>query len=204
MYKLTTIQESVRVPPDKFGNDLKENLLELLRETYEGQLNKDLGLVVAVTDIEQVGEGVIFPGDGGAHYQAVFKALTFKPELNEIIEGKVIEIVEFGAFITLGALDGLVHVSQVTDDFLSYDEKGRRLVGKESKKALHEGDMIRAKIVALSFKKSQNQKIGLTMRQLGLGKAEWIEDNKKKKDGKDEKPADKKRSDKRSRRKVKK
>ena len=187
MYKIATIQETVRVPPDKFGQDLKKSLLELLRETYEGQLNKDLGLVVAVTDIEQVGEGVIQPGDGGAHYSAVFKALTFKPELNEIIEGKVIEIVEFGAFVTLGALDGLVHVSQVTDDFLSYDEKGRRLVGKESKKALHEGDTIRAKIVALSFKKSQNQKIGLTMRQQGLGKIEWIQESKKKKDDTDKK-----------------
>jgi len=195
MYKLTTIQENVRVPPDKFSNELKKSLLEMLRETYEGQLDRELGLVVAVTDIEQVGEGVIYPGDGGAHYSTVFKALTFKPELNEIIEGKVIEIVEFGAFVTLGALDGLVHVSQVTDDFLSYDEKGRRLVGKESKKALHEGDIIRAKIVALSFKKSQNQKIGLTMRQQGLGKLEWVEESKKKKDEKGKKGARSKRKE---------
>jgi len=180
MYQITTLKDKVRVPPDRFGQDLKKMICELLREQYEGQLNKELGLVVAVSDVEQVGEGVINPGDGAAHYQTTFRALTFKPELNEIVQGKVIEIVEFGAFISLGALDGLVHVSQVTDDFLSYDEKGRRLVGKESKKSLIEGDLLRAKIVALSLKKSQNQKVGLSMRQSGLGKIEWIEAAKKK------------------------
>lgn len=183
MYQITTLQEKVRVPPDRFGEDLKKTVRALLREQYEGQLSKELGLVVAVTDVEQVGEGLIHPGDGAAHYNTTFKALTFKPELNEIVQGKVIEIVEFGAFVSLGALDGLVHVSQVTDDFLSYDEKGRRLVGKESKKSLSEGDLLRAKIVALSLKKSQNQKVGLSMRQSGLGKLQWVEDGKKKSKG---------------------
>ena len=176
------------MPPERFGDDLKKTVVALLREKYEGQLSKELGLVVAVTGVEQIGEGMIYPGDGAAHYDTTFRALTFKPELNEIVQGKVIEIVEFGAFISLGALDGLVHVSQVTDDFLSYDEKGRRLIGKESKKSLIEGDLLRAKIVALSLKKSQNQKVGLSMRQAGLGKLQWIEDAKKKSKEK-EKPA---------------
>ncbi len=181
MYKLVTLQESVRVPPANFGKPLDSTLLEILRESYEGHMTKELGLVVAVTDVENVKEGTIRPGDGAAYHPATFKALTFKPELNELINGKVIEIVEFGAFVSLGALDGLIHVSQITDDFLSYDEKGGRLSGKESKKAVNEGDLLRARIVALSLKKSQNQKVGLTMRQSGLGKFEWIEDQKRKK-----------------------
>ena len=180
MYQVSTLQEKVRVPPNRFGEDLKKTILSLLREQYEGQMSKELGLVVAITDVDQVGEGTIQPGDGAAFYETTFSSLTFKPELNEIVPGKVIEIVEFGAFVSLGALDGLIHVSQVTDDFLSYDEKGRRLIGKESKKSLIEGDMLRAKIVAISLKKSQSQKVGLTMRQAGLGKLQWIEDSKKK------------------------
>ena len=199
------MQERVRVPPDRFGEDLKATILSLLREQYEGQLNRELGLVVSVNEVEQVGEGIILPGDGAAHYNTSFRALTFKPEINEVVQGKVIEIVEFGAFVSLGALDGLVHVSQVTDDFLSYDEKGRRLVGKESKKSLIEGDSLRAKIVALSLKKSQNQKIGLTMRQSGLGKIQCIEDTKKKaKENATEKKEKPEKSDKSDKKKEKK
>lgn len=179
MYQLVSLRENVRVPPDRFGKDLDDALLGILRQSYEGQLNRELGLVIAVTSVDEIGDGIIRPGDGAAHYDTLFKALTFKPEMNEIVLGKVIEIVEFGAFVSLGAMDGLVHVSQVTDDFLSYDEKGRRLVGKESKKSVIEGDMLRARIVAVSMKKSQNQKIGLTMRQMGLGKMQWLEAAKK-------------------------
>ncbi|MFH1786423.1 MAG: DNA-directed RNA polymerase [archaeon] len=180
MYELVTVQDNVRVPPDKFGTDLKGTIISVLKRQYEGYLNKDLGLVVSVADVDTIGEGEIRPGDGSAYYDTVFKILTFKPEMNELVLGKVIEIVEFGAFVTLGAIDGLIHVSQVTDDFLSYDDKGRRLVGKESKKSVSEGDFLRARIVALSMKKSQSQKVGLTMRQSGLGKLQWIEEERKK------------------------
>ncbi|MFC1454582.1 DNA-directed RNA polymerase [Candidatus Undinarchaeota archaeon] len=186
-----TIQDNVRVPPSKFGSNLEGTILNVLKQQYEGYLNKELGLVVSVTSIENVGEGVVRPGDGSAHYDTTFNLISFMPQQNEIVLGKVIEIVEFGAFVTLGAIDGLVHVSQVTDDFLSYDEKGRKLVGKESKKSVIEGDMLRARIVALSMKKSQNQKVGLTMRQMGLGKLKWLEEDKKKAE-KDKKEAEKK------------
>ena len=44
-------------------------------------------------------------------------------EQQEIIDGEVIEIAEFGAFVRIGPMDGLVHVSQVTDDYIGYDAK---------------------------------------------------------------------------------
>lgn len=55
-------------------------------------------------------------------------------------------------------------------------------MGKESKRALEEGNKVRARIVALSLKgkSSKETKIGLTMRQPGLGRFEWIEEEKEK------------------------
>lgn len=73
-------------------------------------------------------------GDGAAYHEVVFNAVFFKPELYEIINGEVIEIAEFGAFIRIGPMDGLVHVSQVTDDYINYDSKRGALLAKESKK----------------------------------------------------------------------
>ena len=121
-------------------------------------------------------------GDGAAYHDVTFTALFFKPELQEIVEGEVIEITEFGAFIRMGPMDGLVHVSQVTDDYINYDAKRGALLGKESKKSLEEGNKVRARIVALSLKgkSSKETKIGLTMRQPGLGRDEWIEQKRKK------------------------
>jgi DNA-directed RNA polymerase subunit E' len=109
--------------------------------------------------------------------------------MQEIVEGSVVEIVEFGAFVEIGPLDGLLHISQITDEYISYDEKGAKLVTKDTSRTLGEGDKVRARIVAISLNERDpgDSKIGLTMRQPGLGKLEWIEEGKaEKEEGKKE------------------
>jgi DNA-directed RNA polymerase subunit E' len=65
------------------------------------------------------------------------------------------------------------------------------LSGRDSKKVLKVGDLCRARVIAVSFKDITNPKIGLTMRQQGLGKLEWIEEEDKK-PAKEEKKTEKK------------
>ncbi len=183
MYLISKIEDTVRVPPTLFDEPLEEIAFELLNENYVGMIDKKLGLMVTVKEIEEIGIGRVIMGDGASYHNVTFTALFFKPELQEIVEGEVIEITEFGAFVRMGPMDGLVHVSQVTDDYINYDSKRGALLGKESKKTLEEGDKVRARIVALSLKgkSSKETKIGLTMRQPGLGRPEWIEKEKRKK-----------------------
>jgi len=125
--------------------------------------------------VKEIGDGVIIPGDGSAYYEAKFEVLTFKPELQEVVLGKIRDIVDFGAFITLGPIDGMIHISQTMDDFVSFS-KEKTLSGKESKKTLKVNDVCRARIIAVSFKDPLNPKLGLTMRQQGLGRLDWIEE----------------------------
>ena len=182
MYYMTTIEGTVRIPPYRFDEPLEDVAIETLNEEYIGQLDKKLGLMVGAFNIEKIGEGVLIMGDGAAYHNVVFNAIFFKPEQQEIVEGEVNDITEFGAFVKIGPMEGLVHVSQVTDDYINYDLKNSSLIGNESKKILSEGDKIRARIVTLSLKgKSiKESKIGLTMRQPNLGKFEWIEAEKNK------------------------
>jgi len=96
---------------------------------------------------------------------------VFSPQINEVMDGKVSEIVEFGAFVRLGPIDGLVHVSQVANDFMTFDKKQGALVGRDSKRVLRKDDKVRAKIATVSLKDNiPNSKIALTMRPEGLGK----------------------------------
>jgi DNA-directed RNA polymerase subunit E' len=176
MYRLVTIRDTVRVPPDQFDKEVNQAVLDILREDYEGTADKDLGVIVSAISIKKIGIGRILMGDGASYHDVVFDALVYTPVVNEVVRGEVLEIVEFGAFVRLGPLDGLIHVSQVMDDFVSYDRKKGALYGKESKRTLKEGDRVRARIVTVSMKKGEKaSKIGLTMRQPGLGKIEWIE-----------------------------
>ncbi|MGC9516925.1 MAG: DNA-directed RNA polymerase [Methanomicrobiales archaeon] len=183
MYLISKIEDTVRIPPSRFEEPLEEVAVETLNETYVGRIDKKLGLMVTVKEIEDIGVGKVIMGDGAAYHDVIFTALFFKPDLHEIVEGEVIEVTEFGAFVRIGPMDGLVHVSQVTDDYINYDGKRGALIGKESKKTLEEGNKVRARVVALSLKgkSSKETKIGLTMRQPGLGRFEWIEKEKRKK-----------------------
>lgn len=189
MYLISEINDTVRIPPNRFNEPLNEVASEIINETYVGKIDKKMGLMVTVKDIKEIGVGKVIMGDGAAYHEVVFTALFFKPELHEIVEGEVIEVTEFGAFIRIGPMDGLVHVSQVTDDYINYDGKRGALIGKESKKTLEEGNRVRARIVALSLKgkSSKETKIGLTMRQPNLGRIEWIEKEKEKKSKKPKK-----------------
>jgi predicted RNA-binding protein with RPS1 domain len=95
-------------------------------------------------------------------------------------EGTVTEVTEFGAFVNFGPIDGLIHVSQITEDFMSYDQKNAAFIGRESNKILKVADVVQARIVTVSMKsRVSDSKIGLTMRQPYLGKLEWIEDDQK-------------------------
>jgi len=179
MFYEIEVKSHIRVPPDKFSDDVKKSILETLNKKFEGYISKDLGAIIAVSEISNIGEGVIISGDGAAYYNTTFKIFTFKPELQEIILGRINDITDFGAFIDLGPLDGMIHVSQTMDDFVSFS-KSNVLTGKESKRTLKVGEKCKSRIIAVSYKDPTNPKIGLTMRQLGLGALSWLELDKKK------------------------
>ncbi|MEM5793572.1 MAG: DNA-directed RNA polymerase [Candidatus Aenigmatarchaeota archaeon] len=180
MYRLVKIKTKVKVPPKKFGLGLEKSVKESLAESYEGKFDERYGMGLVITKITEIGEGKILPEDPSIHYPVVFEMLAYKPEQHEIVVGDVIDNTEFGAFVRIGPLDGLVHVSQLMNDYVSFDQKNSIFSGKESKRTLKEGDAVRAKIISVAMMPGKENKIGLTMRQPGLGALHWIEDEKKK------------------------
>jgi DNA-directed RNA polymerase subunit E' len=175
MFKLITLQDTIRIPPETFGNPLEKVGLEQVKAKYEGIVDEELGYVIAVSRVEVSPIGKIIPGDGATYHKVTFSLLTFYPVIQEIVEGDVVEIADFGAFVRIGPVDALLHVSQLMDDYISYDEKQGVLLGKETKRKLSSGDQVRVRITAVSLGRAGSSgKIGVTARQPFLGKLEWI------------------------------
>jgi DNA-directed RNA polymerase subunit E' len=172
-YKVKVI-DHIRVPPSMFDRPEKDAVLENVLSTFENYISKELGFVVTVIDVGNIKEGVIIPGDGAGYYEAEFELLVFKPELNELIYGKVRDITDFGAFLDMGAAEGMVHISQSMDDFVSFS-KDKVLQGKKTGQTLKVNDRCKARIIAISYKDLNHPKIGLSMRQEGVGKLEWLQ-----------------------------
>ncbi len=163
------------------------------RNKFEGLIAPHLGIVVDVLGVKDVGEGTIIAGDGAAYYEANVEVLALRPELQEVVFGRIKDITDFGAFLTMGPVDGMIHISQTMDDFVSFS-KDKVLLGRDTKRTLRVGDLCTARVIAVSYKDIANPKIGLTMRQPWLGKAEWSEKPaaKEGEEEKEEKKEDKK------------
>lgn len=174
MFYKVVVKDHIRVSPASFEKELKDAVIGEIRNKYTGFISRELGIVIDVIDVQEIGDGILIPGDGAPYYQTTFELMVFEPENHEILSGKIKDIADFGAFITMGPIDGMVHISQTMNDFVSYS-KDKVLMGKESQRTLHVGDKCVAKIIAISYKDPRNPKFGLTMRGEGLGKEDWIE-----------------------------
>jgi DNA-directed RNA polymerase subunit E' len=182
MYHKLMLEDKVRVPPQRLGEKLEKVILEVLQEQLEGSIDKEIGIFICVTKVNDVGEGELVPGDGGVYYDVKFEAMVLRLALQEVLEGLVVETTSFGAFVSLGPIDAMLHVSQISDEYINYDEKNARLICQESKRFIGVGDVVRVRVVTLSLneREPRDSKIGLTMRQAGLGTALWLEEDMQK------------------------
>jgi len=176
MYKILTVSDKIRVDPKKFGLSLEEAVKSSLEDRWEGITDPRLGIVLSIISVKEVGEGKILHGDGAIYFPVTFDVLVYVPENHEVVIGEVIDVTEFGVFVRLGPVDGMIHVSQIMDDFVSYDAKNMIFTGRESKKTIKEKDVVRARIISVSIEREY--KIGLTTRQPGLGVLSWLEKEK--------------------------
>jgi DNA-directed RNA polymerase subunit E' len=175
MFYIVDMNKVVRVPADSFGSDLKDTVKSILNKDTEGKIDDKYGVVICVVDILDIGEAKIPLGDSAAYINVHYKTLVFTPEIGVVYETQVKDLVEFGVFLGLGPFDGLVHVSQLMDDFINYDPKNRGFVGRDTKLSLSMDDTVYAKLINCSYGSDVVQtKIGMTMRQKGLGKLDWI------------------------------
>jgi polyribonucleotide nucleotidyltransferase len=105
-------------------------------------------------DIENDGTVKIASVDGvsGREAQRRIELITAEVEVGQVYEGRVARLMDFGAFVTiLPGKDGLVHISQISD------ERVERVSDK-----LKEGDVIRVKVLEVD----RQGRIRLSMRNV--------------------------------------
>ena len=187
MFSISTLVDVVRIPPSLFGTTLKKAAVNILKEKYESMINAELGYIIMILDAKVDEMGKMIAGDGGTFHKVQFEALTFYPKLQEIVQGEIVDITDFGAFVRIGPTDALLHLSQVMDDYLKSDVKMGLILANQSGRTLKVGSTLRARITAVSLGKAAAMgKIGITCRQPFLGADEWIEEEIKKADNPDQ------------------
>jgi len=181
MYKRVRLKDTVEVPPEHLADVTPKRVKRLLQDKLEGRMDEDIGSIVTVTEVHDIGEGAVIPNRPGVYYNAEFDVVSFDPQMQEVVDGEVVEVVNFGTFVGIGPVDGLLHVSQISDEYLAYDEENQQLSSRDSDKLLGVGDSVRARIVTKSIdeRNPRDSKIGLTAKQPGLGKHGWLREDRR-------------------------
>jgi polyribonucleotide nucleotidyltransferase len=124
--------EQIKIPTDKIREVIGTGG-KVIREIVEK--------TGAKVDIQDDGTIKIASANGESIRAALkwIKSIVSEPEVNEIYEGKVVKIMEFGAFVNFfGARDGLVHVSELA----------QKRVNKVSD-VVSEGQMVKVKFLGM-------------------------------------------------------
>ena len=188
MFSISTLDDIVRIPPNLFGTSLNKAAIDILKSKYESMVNASLGYIIMILDAKVEPMGKVIAGDAGTFHRVTFEALTFQPKLQEIVNGELVDITDFGAFVRIGPTDALLHLSQIMDDYLKSDIGSGVILANQSGRTLKVGSTIRTRITAVSLGKASSMgKIGITCRQPFLGADEWIQEEIKKTEKSDEK-----------------
>ena len=181
MFQIIEAEDVVRVEPLDFSESLNKMAEKMLKIKYESTLSPEFGYIVLIINVKADKVGKILPSDGATYHSVHFKILTYLPKLQEVVEGEVVEITDFGAFIRIGPTDALLHLSQITDEYLNSDVRQGLITAQQSSRTINVGTRMRVRVTALSLARGSSMgKIGVTCRQPFLGATDWIEEDLKK------------------------
>jgi polyribonucleotide nucleotidyltransferase len=102
------------------------------------EITETTGAKIDIDDDGTVKVAAVDQGQGQAAIDWI-KSITAEPEVGEIYNGKVVKVVDFGAFVNfMGARDGLVHISELAPQRV-------KTVGD----VVNEGDTVKVKCIGI-------------------------------------------------------
>ena len=103
MFVIATLADTIRIPPCMFNRVTRTCAHEEIDKKYPNRVLMDVGLVICrYGNVTRIGDGVCVPGDGAAHHEVVFRLVIFRPFVEEVCLGHIVESNEEGLKISLG------------------------------------------------------------------------------------------------------
>ena len=109
MFYLSSLTKEICVYPKDLTSDIKELISSKIRE-LEGTVVGNYGYIISIIEFNQTSKGKIDNETGRVNYKIMYKAITFKPNIGEILNTFPIFINEHGFFCKVGHLQ--IFISQ--------------------------------------------------------------------------------------------
>lgn len=107
MFVLAILQDKLKIAPKDFGKDPTQALINAVEIKYSNKVLQNVGLGVCFYDFLKVEEGMVYPGEGAAHYLCRFRFAFFRPFVGEVLEGIIEESNSEGLRISIRFFDDI-------------------------------------------------------------------------------------------------
>lgn len=108
MFILAKFKDIIRVPASSLGEPIEKVLSDELNSRFANKVVLDVGLVICLHDIVEIGESYIYCGDGAIHTRCTYRMVVFRPQVGEVIVGTLKSSSKEGLIISLGFFDSIV------------------------------------------------------------------------------------------------
>nr|CAD7594566.1 unnamed protein product [Timema genevievae] len=111
-----SLEHEILLHPRYFGPQLLETVKQKLYTEVEGTCTGKYGFVIAVTTIDNIGAGIIQPGQGFVVYPVKYKAIVFRPFKGEVLDAVVTQVNKVGMFAEIGPLSCFISHHSIPAD----------------------------------------------------------------------------------------
>lgn len=147
--------KSICISPEHLTSDIRENVLFVLKDKFEGKAFKEDGFISNIRNDFHILNNFVSPSmSSQILFKIKFWADVLKPEIGHVFSGKVITVDERAVIISVdGKMNILVPSTRLPN--FSFDKTKMTFEGvwKDEKKKIKIGDEISVEIIAVRFEK---------------------------------------------------
>lgn len=123
MFKLVTVEDTIQIPPHLFGYARERAVEHIINRRLSDRVMPEVGLVIALWDIESLSAERLIPTSGEASVLARFRILVFAPFRGEALFARVRASTEAGLLAYLDFFEPLWIPSESLPKPSTFDAK---------------------------------------------------------------------------------
>ena len=154
MFFEVELHDTIRLKPTYLSAGTKTTIEKQLKSNSEGQFKQGCGIILRVTQISKIGDGMVSCRTGCASYDITYKAIVFRPCNGQVVDAKISNITSQGIWANAGLLDIFVPQRSLPDGY-NFDYNSQNFVNDSEGKRFSLEDKIRVRIVTATPHKDQ-------------------------------------------------
>lgn len=157
MFVLSTFQDTIRVPASQLGKPIEDELTDILNARLANKVVHNVGLVICLKDIIDVGESHLHDGDGAIFTKCTFRMIVFRPQIGEVVCGTLRSSSREGLKVSLDFFDCIEIPPKLLNETSRFDESDQTWTwyyddeGKTHSLKLEIGEKIRFRVYGEEF-----------------------------------------------------